>query len=629
MKKILFLLIIMPILPIVISAQQNESDFTFIDFDNPQWDIEGAKVLQHMDRKALVGSAMLKDIEFQNGVIKVDIFTTTKKRSYPGVLFRFVSPTDYERVYIRPHRSIFYPDAIQYVPCFNGIDSWQLYNGDGYTSIAEIPSDTWFTLTIEVSGNQAKIYLADASTPSLIIRDLKHGNRKGAFGLSGIMNNTAFFSNFRYKISNDVPANPIQEVEKVPGIIVDWELSKPFKVLESNPAEYPGLDPQKMSWQKVTAETTGLLDISRFISSDMMSNEPLLIYAKTIIHSDHEQINKYSFGYSDIVHIYLNGKLLFSGDSTYRSRDLSFLGIVGLFDAVYLPLKKGDNELLFAVTEQMGGWGLICRDATEIFQDSSLTMDWKTDNVFRIPESVAYDPKEKMIYVSNYDGYNRSIKEGLQSISKIGKDGKVIDLNWAKGLANPTGLAIYKDKLYAVERTGIAEIELSSGKIINRFICNKSTMLNDITVSKEGSIFVSDSGSGCVYRIKDGVSEIWVSAPDLRGANGLITDNEKVYVVTNGDGCLKVISMESKKISIIAELNSNTLDGLQLDANGNFLVSDYLGKLYRITRTGKITKILDLTGPEINIADFFYNPNNNMILIPTLLNNSILSYTLK
>jgi len=140
-KKIV-LMFLSVLSPWVLFAEQDEVGFTYIGFDNPQWNLEGAKVLQHMDRKALMGSALLNGIEFQNGVIKVDIFTTTKKRSYPGVLFRFVSPADYERVYIRPHRSGLYPDTIQYVPCFNGIDSWQLYNGVGYTSVAEIPSDT-------------------------------------------------------------------------------------------------------------------------------------------------------------------------------------------------------------------------------------------------------------------------------------------------------------------------------------------------------------------------------------------------------------------------------------------------------------------------------------------------------
>jgi hypothetical protein len=32
-------------------------------------------------------------------------------------------------------------------------------------------------------------------------------------------------------------------------------------------------------------------------------------------------------------------------------------------DAVYLPLKKGSNELMLAVSELGGGWGFICRVA--------------------------------------------------------------------------------------------------------------------------------------------------------------------------------------------------------------------------------------------------------------------------
>jgi len=30
-------------------------------------------------------------------------------------------------------------------------------------------------------------------------------------------------------------------------------------------------------------------------------------------------------------------------------------------DAVYLPLKKDQNELVLAVSELTGGWGFICR----------------------------------------------------------------------------------------------------------------------------------------------------------------------------------------------------------------------------------------------------------------------------
>jgi hypothetical protein len=50
--------------------------------------------------------------------------------------------------------------------------------------------------------------------------------------------------------------------------------------------------------------------------------------------------------------------LIYGGSDVYTSRDYRFLGTIGLFDELYLPLKKGDNELWFAVTENFGGWGV-------------------------------------------------------------------------------------------------------------------------------------------------------------------------------------------------------------------------------------------------------------------------------
>jgi hypothetical protein len=53
---------------------------------------------------------------------------------------------------------------------------------------------------------------------------------------------------------------------------------------------------------------------------------------------------------------------VFSGDNTYRSRSQRYLGVVTVEnDAVYLPLRRGENELVVAVAESFGGWGLIAR----------------------------------------------------------------------------------------------------------------------------------------------------------------------------------------------------------------------------------------------------------------------------
>jgi hypothetical protein len=85
-------------------------------------------------------------------------------------------------------------------------------------------------------------------------------------------------------------------------------------------------------------------------------------YARTNIESDRDQVRKLEIGYSDDVSIFLNGQILYGGRSALSFRDPGFLGIVNTEnDAVYLPLKKGNNELLLAVSELGGGWGFICR----------------------------------------------------------------------------------------------------------------------------------------------------------------------------------------------------------------------------------------------------------------------------
>jgi hypothetical protein len=87
-----------------------------------------------------------------------------------------------------------------------------------------------------------------------------------------------------------------------------------------------------------------------------------VVYVRTSINSDRDQVKKLYIGYSDDVSVFLNGKILFRGRSAQNYRDPGFLGIVNPEnDAIYLRLKKGNNELTLAVSELGGGWGFICR----------------------------------------------------------------------------------------------------------------------------------------------------------------------------------------------------------------------------------------------------------------------------
>ena len=82
------------------------------------------------------------------------------------------------------------------------------------------------------------------------------------------------------------------------------------------------------------------------------------VLAQATIQSDIDQIKRLNFGYSDRVKVYLNGQLLYSGNKAFRARDYRFLGTIGFLNNLFLPLKKGDNNLVIAVSETFGGWGL-------------------------------------------------------------------------------------------------------------------------------------------------------------------------------------------------------------------------------------------------------------------------------
>lgn len=102
------------------------------------------------------------------------------------------------------------------------------------------------------------------------------------------------------------------------------------------------------------------------------------VFARTVIRSDAAQTKRLDFGFSDRAVVHLNGRALYRGDDAYRSRDYRFLGSIGYFDSLYLPLVEGDNELLVAVSEDFGGWGVQARfpDALGLtFPSGSLPLD--------------------------------------------------------------------------------------------------------------------------------------------------------------------------------------------------------------------------------------------------------------
>lgn len=346
--------------------------------DSPRWQMEGqAKVVEYQGRKSILldgGAAVLNDFEMRDGVIDVDV-AIPAKRGFFGFDFRIDEKgANFEEVYLRQHESGL-PDAMQYTPVLNTGRNWQIYNGPGFTGAVDIPRDVWFHLRLEVTGAQARLFVKDMDKPALEMTDLKSGVQKGQVALLDLTGAT-YFSNFEIRTTPDaswerhLPAMP-------PNTLTKWSISPSYDALARNP-ERP-LSPAEsaaIQWQDVEAEPPGFVVLYRYreaphimvtFQSDFSTRlQPQpgmkLIYARTNITSDREQVKKLEIGYSDDVSVFLNGNILYRGRSAQAFRDPRFLGIVNPEnDAVYLPLKKGNNELMLAVSELGGGWGFICR----------------------------------------------------------------------------------------------------------------------------------------------------------------------------------------------------------------------------------------------------------------------------
>jgi len=611
-----------------LAADPPEAPFESVDFASDRWEKSGATLAEHLGRPSLCGTATLKDVVFENGVIEVDIACVPGRRGYPGVVFRIQSEGENERFYIRPHRAPFYNDAFQYAATFNGETCWQLYNGPGATTAGAIPAGQWNRLRLEVMGEQARVFFNDMTRPVLVIPRLGHGASRGAIGVTTFNDGASYFSNFRYRADDTLVFPPAPPMWERPGAITRWEVSQVYKASQfDSDLLLATPDLPKPEWHSAAAEPDGTVNLSRTCRRDGAA--PAAVLARTTLRADAPRTMKLGLGYSDYVYVFLNGRLLFSGNSAYTSRDPSFLGILGPFDTVYLPLTAGDNELTLLVVEVMGGWGFLCLDGDAVFTTAGVTAAWATPRRFVTPESAVWDAARGVFYVSNYSGYTRAVMQpGLEFISVVSADGRILERVWVDGIKNPTGLVVVGDRLWAVGRQALVEIDIPGRAIVARHPFPQAGFPNDVAADASGRLYISDSVKNAIYRFADGRMEEWLADPRLGRPNGVCVAGGRLVVGGVASGGLLTVDLETKELRPWVTLSDGVIDGLCALPDGGLLVSHNEGRLFRVRPDGAVERLLDATTAGWNIADFAYAPDKRLVVIPTFADDRVVAYTL-
>ncbi len=336
-----------------------------VPFDD-RWEISGEhKIETYKGQQSLYldnARAVLPDVQFKNGSIEFDI-ALEPVRGFSGLNFRMQDARNYEEFYLRAHQSG-NPDAMQYTPVFDDIAGWQLYHGEGYSAAYDYNFDGWMHMKFIIADDQMEVYMDDMDEPVLYAFQLKGSQNAGHIALYTFLGKTRF-ANFSYeKIEHpDLKSPPKTIPTLASGTVAKWQVSTPFAAEKLNDAmEFPKRLAAELQWKPVASEYSGTANLAQVNTRAAGENT---VVARFTVTAEEAQRKALDFGYSDLAYVYCNGRLLYSGQRRFRSRDYRYLGTIGYFDTIYLPLQAGENEIWIAVSEQgeMGGWDIRAKFA--------------------------------------------------------------------------------------------------------------------------------------------------------------------------------------------------------------------------------------------------------------------------
>ena len=256
-------------------------------------------------------------------------------------------------------------------------------------------------------------------------------------------------------------------------------------------------------------------------------------------------------------------------------------------------------------------------------QKATVQKLWATDTILKVPESVLLDDKENCLWVSNIDGAANG-KDGKGSISKLSKTGTPINLDLITGLNAPKGMAKYKQELYVADLTELVVIDIKKGIIKNKIKVEGSVFLNDVTVNKNGTVFVSDSRTGKVHRYENNM--VTIEVENLQGPNGLLSIDDQLLILDRGS----LLSLTpGGTISKIMDGMDPSTDGIEKVAPNQYIVSCWNGIVYFVEAGAQKITLFDTRSEKINSADIGYDAKNKIIYVPTFLKNSVVAYQLQ
>jgi len=255
---------------------------------------------------------------------------------------------------------------------------------------------------------------------------------------------------------------------------------------------------------------------------------------------------------------------------------------------------------------------------------------------FAFPESVAYDPQAKVLYVSEFGSELKPAeKDGKGRISKVSLTGEVLDKQFlpAAGevLNKPKGIWVEGNRLWVtdIDVVWVFDLKTRRGK---KLALPGIQFANDPTVMGN-ALYVSDNRADQLYRVEPADFLEMSGEPKVtRVFQGKSVNPNGLYPAK--DGSLLMVGFMSAEqprgiysISAGGEITTlakdlGRLDGLYQMDDGTLLITDWnSGSLLRWSAKGTETLAKGFKGP----ADFCVVPEASglLVVVPDLVQSEL------
>jgi sugar lactone lactonase YvrE len=261
----------------------------------------------------------------------------------------------------------------------------------------------------------------------------------------------------------------------------------------------------------------------------------------------------------------------------------------------------------------------------------------KTAGGFAFPESVAYDPRAKVLYVSEFGSELKPAqKDGKGRIGKVSLTGKILEAQFlplpGEILHKPKGIWVKGNRLWVtdIDVVWIFDLKTRKGRKLE---LTGITFANDPTV-KGNVLYVSDNRADQLYRVqpadflntKGDPKVTRVFADKSVNPNGLYPAGDGSILMVgfkSADEARGIYSMDAGGDIKTLSKGLGRLDGVYELNDGNLLVTDWnSGSLFSWSaKTGMQTLVSGFKGP----ADFCVVPDSKgyTVFVPDLVQSEL------